>query len=708
MIVKKNDIKIATILPYKESYTLEYASAVSLWVSQFFNKSKFKNKNFIYGNANSKNYLSKNYINIPLKNLKSKFRSTSYEYVEKISKMIIKEKFDIVEIHNRPLVLFQLLKRINAKFIMYYHNDPLTMSGSKSISERVEILKKVEKLVFISKWVKKRFFEGLDSTQEDKTEIVYHSTNKRKKKIKTNQIVFVGKLNHSKGYDIYKDAIIRILNEYPDWRALSLGDESRRSIYIKHKKHKEYGFLNHQKTLDILDKSEIAIVPSRWEEPFGRVSLEATASGCATVTSNRGGLLETSNYIVPIDNINSEKLYMNIKDLINNKIKRKKIQNLSRNNVIHLINKNTKKIDLIRGNIFSKFQLNFIKNRLKIINLFNQGQKNNYRLFNISLGKKFTNGFIRNNHDVLEISDRDYIKNNRSLLNFRTNLDSFQKHLIEVVKNYNPDLFLFGHTNNINLETFDYMRSINKSLIISQWNEDPLMPGLEFSTKNIKNIKPYVSVVDHNFITTHPSILKNKFKNQKFNFFFVPVDKNIECFDIYKLNPKKDIFYAMSHGVNRGVLKKGFEDNRINFLNKLVKKIPNINYDFHGFKNKQPIWGNSFNKALINSKMGLNLSRGVPTKYYSSNRIASLLGNGLLTFIDKKTQLDVFFDDEREVIFYNNIDDLASKIKFYSKNDKLRKKIAKNGKAKYFKLFNGNKISKYIIDISFGKKPNLF
>ena len=41
--------------------------------------------------------------------------------------------------------------------------------------------------------------------------------------------------------------------------------------------------------------------------------------------------------------------------------------------------------------------------------------------------------------------------------------------------------------------------------------------------------------------------------------------------------------------------------------------------------------------------MGLNLSRGAPTKYYSSNRIASILGNGLLTFIDKKTQLNDFF-----------------------------------------------------------------
>ena len=35
---------------------------------------------------------------------------------------------------------------------------------------------------------------------------------------------------------------------------------------------------------------------------------------------------------------------------------------------------------------------------------------------------------------------------------------------------------------------------------------------------------------------------------------------NIECFDVYKLNPTKDIFYAMSHGVNRAKLKKGKTD----------------------------------------------------------------------------------------------------------------------------------------------------
>jgi len=201
--------------------------------------------------------------------------------------------------------------------------------------------------------------------------------------------------------------------------------------------------------------------------------------------------------------------------------------------------------------------------------------------------------------------------------------------------------------------------------------------------------------------------LKKELNINNFHFFFVPVDKNIESFEVYKMRPKKDLFYAMSHGVNRAVLKEGTEDERINFLDKLVKKIPDVKYDFYGFSNKQPIWGKEFNNALINSKMGLNLSRGRPAKYYSSNRIASVMGNGLLTFIDEKVQMKDFFK-KNEIIFYSNVNDLSDKIKFYSKNDKIRQKIAKAGQKKYFRLFNETKISKYFIDISLGNSAKLF
>ena len=701
------NIKIATILPYKENYSTEKASAASLWVSEFFKNSKFKKQNYIFGNTNSKNYLTGNYVNIELKSTKLKFKSTTNEYVNKILKKI-KNNFDLIEIHNRPLILNSLMRKLDTKFIIYFHNDPLSMNGSKTINERLRIISRVDKIIFVSEWVQKRFFIDIDDKLKTKTEVVYPSVNIKKKLSKKNKyITFVGKLNESKGYDIFSKSIIKILNEFPDWKAYSLGDEGRRKIFINHKNHFELGFLNHKQVLNLLDKSEISVVPSKWEEPFGRTALEATSRGCATIISNRGGLPETTSEAIILKDLDSKTIYKNIKKLILNKKLRKKIQISSYINTQHLISKNTKLVDKIRSECFPIKNLNFSKNKFKIFNIYNQGQKLNHRLYNISLGKKFTNGFIRNGHDVLEISDRDFLKNNRSFgLNSTKNI--FQKYLIESFKNYNPDILFFGHTKNIDPETIDTFRSINKNLIISQWNEDPVMPSLDYSKDNIQNIRKYSSLVDHTFITTDTSVLKKTAKDIKnTHFFFVPVDKNIECFDVFKLKPQKDLFYAMSHGVNRAVLKEGTEDDRINFLNKLVKKIPRIKYDFYGFANKQPIWGDNFFKSLINSKMALNLSRGRPTKYYSSNRIASVIGNGLLTFLDKKIQMNDFFNS-KEVIFYDNITDLADKLIFYSKKDKLRKKIAQNGKKKYFQLFNEKRITNYFLKISTGQVDKLF
>ena len=706
MILKKNQkLKIATILPYKENYTLDKASAASLWVSEFYKNSKFKKYNFIYGHTKFKKYLTTNYININLKNLKSKLKSTTNEYSKKLIKDLNLKDYDIVEIHNRPQLLHKLLEKVKNRFIFYFHNDPLSMKGSQSINERIKILNSTDRIIFVSEWVRYRFFLDLDKKLQSKTEVIYPSVNLQRPAKKKKSIIFVGRLNYSKGYDLFKDAISKILDEFPVWKAFSIGDEERRSIYISHPKHKEIGFINHKKTLNILNRSEIAVVPSRWDEPFGRTALEASSRGCATIISNRGGLTETTDHAIIIKKLEVTNLYKEIRKLIKYPKRRKKIQMLGRKNIKHLVKKNTKLIDQVRENCFPRFNLNYSKNRLKIINLYNQGQKLNHRLFNISLGKKFTNGFVRNGHDVLEISDRDYIKNNKSF-NLIPDKNNFQNFFIESFKNYNPDLLFFGHTKNLNLETIDKLKSINKNLIIAQWNEDPVMQGLDYSKKNLANINYYAELVDHNFITTHPSVIKNRVNNKNVHFFFVPVDRNIERYDIYKLQPKNDLFYAMSHGVNRATLKEGTEDNRINFLNKLVKKIPNIKYDFYGFSNKQPIWGNDFNNALINSKMALNLSRGKPTKHYSSNRIASIMGNGLLTFVDEKVQMNNFFN-KQEIISYSDIADLSDKIQYYTKNEKLRIRVAKNGKRKYFKLFNEKKIAKYIIDVSLGNSSKL-
>ena len=163
----------------------------------------------------------------------------------------------------------------------------------------------------------KSIFEKLDKKLMNKTDVVYPSIHKERKiHKKRKMITFVGKLNESKGYDIYKDAVTKILNEFTNWKAYSIGDESRIRPIINHTNHEELGFLKHKKVLEFLNKSEIAVVPSRWEEPFGRTALEIIFKACATIISNKGGLPETTDHCLILKKLDANELYIQIKKLI--------------------------------------------------------------------------------------------------------------------------------------------------------------------------------------------------------------------------------------------------------------------------------------------------------------------------------------------------------------------------------------------------------
>mgnify|MGYP001321883403 CR=1 FL=1 len=48
----------------------------------------------------------------------------------------------------------------------------------------------------------------------------------------------------------------------------------------------------HARVQQCYERAAIALVPSRWDEPFGRTGLEAHAGGCAVISSGTGGLAE--------------------------------------------------------------------------------------------------------------------------------------------------------------------------------------------------------------------------------------------------------------------------------------------------------------------------------------------------------------------------------------------------------------------------------
>ena len=94
--------------------------------------------------------------------------------------------------------------------------------------------------------------------------------------------------------------------------------------------------------------------------------------------------------------------------------------------------------------------------------------------------------------------------------------------------------------------------------------------------------------------------------------------------------------------------------------------------------------------------MALNISRGNYQNQYSSDRISSLMGNGLLVFISKETNFQKILS-KNDVVYYKNKKDLINKLKFYDKNDKIRKKIAKSGYEKYHKHMNNKVVTDFIM-----------
>ena len=204
-------MKISILLPYKENFSPNYPGAVSLFVYETSKKSSYKKNITVYGSTKLKKIFPIKYTNINLLNLP--LTSQTRNYVNKFIKLEKKNKSSIIEIHNRPSYVKIISSQINQRVIsLYFHNDPLSMDGSKSITDRKFLLKTCYKIIFNSNWSKKRFLEGLENkfVNSNKLAVFYQSAEKGSKLLINNKkkwITFVGKLNKAKGYDVFSKAI---------------------------------------------------------------------------------------------------------------------------------------------------------------------------------------------------------------------------------------------------------------------------------------------------------------------------------------------------------------------------------------------------------------------------------------------------------------------------------------------------------------------
>ena len=362
---------INILLPYKEKFSPNKASSVSLTVANNFEFSKYKKQIRIFGHNVENPMHKKNFIGIDnsWNFLKSKNQNLSDKMCEFINKE--NKKFQIIEIHNRPYLVNSIYLNLKNKnrMSLFLHNDPLEMKGSKTIEDRRNLLLKLDKIYCVSNYIKKRFLVGIKDDL-DKI-VVLHNGVLRTKKImpkKLKQIIYVGRIVKEKGVDLFVDAIKEIHEDFKDWNFKIIGSPKlginkldKFSIKIKKdfesigKRAKMTGFINSKKLNKIMSETAVIVIPSVWNEPFGLVAAEAMSNGVAVISSNSGGLPEIirDNGIL-IKNINSKKIARQLKKIISDTSLLMELQKKSWKNFDFDSKKISSKLDNHRQELFLK------------------------------------------------------------------------------------------------------------------------------------------------------------------------------------------------------------------------------------------------------------------------------------------------------------------------------------------------------------------
>lgn len=676
----KKDIFI--ILPFKESLDPNYAGAVSLYVKDTTNYSKFKKRISIISSDNLKNksqlFRNKNYII----NFCKKYKSSNIK---------------IIEIHNRPEYYNYIKKYFpTTKIKLIFHNDPLSLRGSISFNERNKIINGCDKVIFISRWIQQRFFTSFKNANLSNTLIVPHGINKNVKTSLLNKkknILFVGKLNHAKGYHIFVEAALKFKKIDPSWNFIAIGNEARKEIFPDKSVVKEIGYKKNTDVLKYYSKSEIAIGNSVWDEPLGRIAIEASSRKCLPIISNKGGLAESKNIAYVLKENTSTELVNVLKKITKNKFLRRQKQKYFYKNNNFEIKTISRMLDNTRSVLFKNQKEKYFPYKKRILHIANFNENSDGRLF-YSFANKLNNGFIKSDHIVETISNRSFLKSNRSIIQPFSPLKKFNEKIFNTIKNFSPHIIIIGHVFNISDEVFTYCKKNN--IKICSWFIDSVSP--EFLKDNTKfNFLRNLEFVDYCFLTSSPKIFKKNKNFKKLKFIPNPVDSAIDHYKNYKNNYNEyDIFVAISHGQNRGILKKGKSDERERFINQIISDLPQLKFAHFGLNNFEPVWGSNYYHYLSKSKIGLNISRGKYQNKYSSDRISSLIGNGLLVFINQNTNFQKILS-KKDVVYFKNEKDLMKKLNYYTTNDKLRIKIAKSGCEKYHKHMNNVVVSNYIL-----------
>lgn len=298
--------------------------------------------------------------------------------------------------------------------------------------------------------------------------------------------------------------------------------------------------------------------------------------------------------------------------------------------------------------------------------------------------RKISNGLIRNGHMVYDFSYRDIARNATVFHSKKLGKKGMNARLIETADNFRPDLVLLGHSELVTRETLQHIKDLTRAPM-AMWYVDAIYEG-----KNLDHIIERSDLINCMFFTTGGQYLQQlRAMGVNAHYFPNPVDGSIESLR----NHEKDRFENNLIFCGRDK----YDPQRRKDIHDIVSRLPTAGIKLYGCLGQPEVTGHAYFQALSQSKMGLNFSQRNDVELYTSDRLAQLAGNGLLTFTPEIPGLNRLYS-EQEVVYFRDFDELAEKFNFYNNHDNERKGIAYSGWKKSHAGYNSTRVSQFMLE----------
>ncbi len=306
----------------------------------------------------------------------------------------------------------------------------------------------------------------------------------------------------------------------------------------------------------------------------------------------------------------------------------------------------------------------------------------NLSLFDIC--RKLSFAATRAGHLVVEYSDRAVAR--RSLAGAR----EANRRFLQVVDELRPDLILLHFADKIANDTLAEARRLAPGVVIVDINIDPID-----TEKNQRRLALRRGIADALFVTTADPALGSYAEGAAFAAFLPnPVDVSVETGRVFETSTDFDLLFPVNDDAPRE-LGEGFVAPSAAIAG-LAERLPEARLNTPGLGGSPRARGVRYFEALRSARIGWSLSRRASLPLYASDRMVHMLGFGLVTALDRRAGFQRFYGEDAAV-FYDDLDDLAARLKPLLADDEAARAVAKAGWETTWRLFDSGRVFTYLL-----------